>query len=104
MKSATLNNDLQRIFEKYLQNVQLTFNKPTPRDPEFMTYTSFRSKLNIYNVKPAVFDLFLTFAIGIYLSAAYYVIKNFALFYTALSNLIKPPPTPTYSRRKHKHN
>lgn len=103
IKSATMNNDLLHIFDKYLQNVQLTVNKPTARDPEFMTYTSYHSKLNIYNVKPAVFDLFVSAAIGIYLTIAYYIIKNFASFYAFLSRKLRRPPTPTYTRRKRRH-
>ncbi|XP_063709634.1 BOS complex subunit ncln [Culicoides brevitarsis] len=81
IKSTQLNNDLKNAFEKYLKNVKLTYEKPDPREPDFMLYTGHDAQLNVYNVKPAIFDLFLTFVIAIYLCGVYFGILYFPKFY-----------------------
>lgn len=81
IKSTQLNNDLKNAFEKYLKNVKLTYEKPDPREPDFMLYTGHDAQLNVYNVKPAIFDLFLTFVIAIYLFGIYFGILFFPKMY-----------------------
>lgn len=81
IKSTQLNNDLRNAFEKYLKNVKLTYEKPDAREPDFMLYTGHDAQLNVYNVKPAIFDLFLTFLIAIYLFGIYFGILFFPKMY-----------------------
>ncbi|XP_053694499.1 nicalin-1 [Sabethes cyaneus] len=82
VRSSQQNNDLKYAFEKYLKNVKVTFEKPDAREPDFMLYDDRDAVLNIYNVKPAVFDLFLTFMIVAYLAVIYLAIFHFPKLYT----------------------
>ncbi|XP_052865227.1 nicalin-1 [Anopheles cruzii] len=79
--STQQNNDLKHAFEKYLRNVKVTFDKPDAREPDFMLYDARDALLNIYSVKPAPFDLFLTFMIALYLTAIYFAIFHFPKLY-----------------------
>lgn len=45
------------------------------RDPEFLFYDGAEYKMSAFNVKPAVFDLFLAVAIGGYLAAMYFIVQ-----------------------------
>ncbi|KRG03863.1 nicalin isoform X2 [Drosophila mojavensis] len=86
IKATLQNNDIKDGFEKYLKNVKIFFDKPDEREPDFMFYSSNNPKLNIYRVKPAIFDLFLTFAISVYLFGVYFAIHFFPRFYSLISN------------------
>uniref|UniRef100_A0A7G3AVT5 Nicalin n=1 Tax=Lutzomyia longipalpis TaxID=7200 RepID=A0A7G3AVT5_LUTLO len=81
IKSTLQNNDLKNAFNKYLKNVKQTYEKPDVREPDFMLYEGQEGLLNIYSVKPAVFDLFLTFLIAAYLGAIYCIIIYFPILY-----------------------
>lgn len=87
VRSSQQNNDLKYAFEKYLKNVKLTYEKPDAREPDFMLYDDRDGLLNIYNVKPAVFDLFLTFLIVAYLAVIYLAIFHFSKLYTFVCRL-----------------
>lgn len=87
VRSTQQNNDLKNAFEKYLKNVKLTYEKPDAREPDFMLYDDRDAMLNIYNVKPAVFDLFLTFLIVAYLAIIYFAIFHFPKLYTFVCRL-----------------
>lgn len=87
VKSSLQNNDLRGAFEKYLKNVKVTFDKPDTREPDFMLYDGHEGTLNFYSVKPAVFDLFLTFGICMYLGAVYLAIIGFPQLYTQVCSL-----------------
>ncbi|GAB0088901.1 Nicalin [Sergentomyia squamirostris] len=84
IKSTLQNNDLKNAFNKYLKNVKITYEKPDAREPDFMLYEGQEGLLNIYSVKPAVFDLFLTFLIAAYLGAIYCVIIYFPMLYAVI--------------------
>lgn len=86
VKSTLQNNDVKNAFEKYLRNVKVTFDKPDYRDPDFMFYNGPEAQLNIYNVKPAVFDLFLTVLIAAYLFCFYLVLNYCPNIYRAFKN------------------
>lgn len=88
VKSTLQNNDVKNAFEKYLRNVKVTYDKPDYRDPDFMLYNGPEAQLNIYNVKPAVFDLFLTIIIAAYLCCFYFVLNYFPNIYRAFKNEI----------------
>ncbi|EDV99453.1 nicalin-1 [Drosophila grimshawi] len=85
VKSILQNNDIKDGFEKYLKNVKIIYDKPDAREPDFMFYNGIDAKLNVYRVKPAIFDLFLTIAISLYLSTVYLAIQFFPNFYGVVS-------------------
>lgn len=88
IRSTQQNNDLKGAFEKYLKNVKLIHEKPDAREPDFMLYDDRdETRLNIYNVKPAIFDLFLTFMIVAYLAIIYFAIFYFPKLYTFVCRL-----------------
>ncbi|KAJ6636116.1 Nicalin-1 [Pseudolycoriella hygida] len=87
IRSTQVNNDLKNAFEKYLKNVKITYDKPDAREPDFMLYDGHDGTLNVYSVKPAVFDLFLTFVIVAYLSSVYLAIVSFPTFYDAICKM-----------------
>lgn len=86
IKSTLQNNDVKNAFEKYLRNVKVTFDKPDYRDPDFMFYNGPEAQLNIHNVKPAIFDLFLTILIAAYLFVFYFVLNYFPNIYNVFKN------------------
>uniref|UniRef100_A0A2M4AFL0 Nicalin n=1 Tax=Anopheles triannulatus TaxID=58253 RepID=A0A2M4AFL0_9DIPT len=79
--STQQNHDLKHAFEKYLRNVKVTYDKPDAREPDFMLYDDRDALLNIYSVKPAPFDLFLTCMIALYLTGIYFAIFHFPKLY-----------------------
>ena len=87
MKSALQNNDLKNAFEKYLKNVKIIYEKPDAREPYFMLYEGSDAILNVYRVKPAVFDLFLTIFICSYLCSVYFVIQVFPNMYQIICKM-----------------
>ncbi|EDV32309.2 uncharacterized protein Dana_GF15764 [Drosophila ananassae] len=92
VKSILHNNDVKDAFEKYLSNVKIIYDKPDSRDPDFMFYNDHDVKLNVYRVKPAIFDLFLTIVIGIYLLTVFLAIQYFPRLYEEVSKLSKEEP------------
>lgn len=79
---------------RYLPDLAMSYYTPDKRDPEFVTYTPTSAPLNIYNVKPAVFDLILTVMITMYLGIVYLFIFKFSIIYSqvckmSLNNAIK---------------
>jgi hypothetical protein len=92
LKSLSKSNNLKLAFEKYLKNVKVSYEVSIERDPEFMFYEGEEAKLNIYNVKPAVFDLFLTSLIGCYLFAIYFIILHFSKVYSVVSKVAYTSP------------
>lgn len=85
-------NNIKNAFEKLLKNVKVSYDISTERDPDFVFYDGEEAKLNIYNVKPAVFDLFLTSLIACYLFSVYFVIIHFPKIYDVISKLSYTPP------------
>jgi len=73
---------------RYMRDVKVTYLTPDKRDPEFVFYDVTRAVVNVYSVKPAVFDLFLTFAIAIYLGLVYLIIQNFLILYITVSKIV----------------
>ncbi|XP_013113668.2 BOS complex subunit NCLN isoform X1 [Stomoxys calcitrans] len=110
LQSALNNNDLKNAFEKYLKNVKLIYEKPDAREPDFMLYEGAYATLNVYRVKPAVFDLFLTILICAYLFSVYFVIQYFPNMYQVFCKLSlqTPESSPTHynhiERNKSKTN
>ncbi|XP_063242605.1 BOS complex subunit NCLN [Bacillus rossius redtenbacheri] len=84
-KQNVLVNSLKNSMSRYLKDVKVSYLVPDKRDPEIVFYDVTKTIVNIYSVKPAVFDLFLTGLIGLYLVAIYFVVQNFPLIYVAVS-------------------
>lgn len=102
--SIATSNDLKNAFEKYLKNVKVSHDKPEPRDPDFMLYDGQEATLNVYNVKPAVFDLFLTMLIALYLFTTYFSILYFPKFYKAVVCKLTGSTTSNYVQQRPKVN
>ena len=73
------------MLSKYTKEVLVVETKAAKREPEFTFYDAAETKLYAYNVKPAVFDLFLAFAVFMYLGLVYLSVKvdlkQFPFFY-----------------------
>ncbi|KAF5304816.1 hypothetical protein FQR65_LT07833 [Abscondita terminalis] len=74
-------------FTRYARDVRISHSTPDKRDPDFMFYEVTRGTVNIYSVKPAIFDLILTLIIILYLGIVYLVIQKFATFYNLACSL-----------------
>uniref|UniRef100_A0A1A9WUW2 Nicalin n=1 Tax=Glossina brevipalpis TaxID=37001 RepID=A0A1A9WUW2_9MUSC len=101
LRSALHNNDLKNGFEKYMQNIKIIYDKPEARDPDFMLYEGYNAILNIYRVKPAIFDLFLTIGICCYLTSIYFSIQFFPLLYTIVCNALPRSSTVDFMNNSH---
>lgn len=86
-KQNPLVTTLKEAMSRYLGEVKVTLHTPDKRDPEFVFYDVTKATLNVYSVKPAVFDLFLTIAIVLYLGVVYLVVHNFPHVYTLATSL-----------------
>ncbi|CAG5120235.1 unnamed protein product [Candidula unifasciata] len=81
---------LEQTMGRYLKDVRKTLVKADKRDPEFVFYTGAEYVMNAYNVKPAVFDLFLAVCIAAYLTLTYFFAQNFRLIYSTLKRTVTP--------------
>ncbi|ENN71799.1 hypothetical protein D910_10247 [Dendroctonus ponderosae] len=88
-KDNALVVSLQDNFNKYLRDVKITFAMPDKRDPDYQFFGTTGGTLNIYSVKPAVFDLIVTLAITLYLVLVYVVIHYVPVLYSVSMNLMK---------------
>ncbi|XP_053986299.1 BOS complex subunit NCLN [Hylaeus anthracinus] len=85
-KHNTLIGTLKETMARYLGDVKVTLHSPDKQDPEFVFYDVTKATLNVYSVKPAVFDLFLTIAIIVYLGILYVIIHNFPRAYSVVTH------------------
>ncbi|KAK6643166.1 hypothetical protein RUM43_004669 [Polyplax serrata] len=81
-------HSLKETLSKYVKDVKVTTLTPDKRDPDFVFYDVTKSTAHVYSVKPAVFDLFLTVAIVMYLGLVYLLLNNFPLIYTIVLKLV----------------
>lgn len=75
---------LEQLLGKYTSEVIVSEMKAAKRDPEFQFFDQTETKLFAYNVKPAVFDLFLAIAVITYLATFYFTVKSVPRALTAL--------------------
>ncbi|XP_054160666.1 BOS complex subunit ncln-like [Oppia nitens] len=68
---------LEQIMRRFCNDVQLIHIKVDNKDNELVFYEPTQAVLNIYNVKPAIFDLIVSVVIAIYLLAFFVVLTNF---------------------------
>ncbi|XP_056643781.1 BOS complex subunit NCLN [Diorhabda sublineata] len=85
-KDNLLVGTFKETFNKYLRDAKITFAVPDKRDPDFQFYQNTGGTVNVYSVKPAVFDLVLTIAIVLYLLLIYAFIEYFSVFYNLACN------------------
>lgn len=81
-KNNMLVSTLKEAMSRYLGDVKVALHSPDKQDPEFVFYDVTKATLNVYSVKPAVFDLFLTIAIILYLGVIYVIVHNFPRAYS----------------------
>ncbi|GAB1860223.1 Nicalin [Camponotus japonicus] len=86
-KHNLLVGTLKEAMARYLGDIKVTFHIPDKRDPEFVFYDVAKATLNVYSVKPAVFDLFLTIGIVLYLGILYMIVHNFSHVYSLATKL-----------------
>ncbi|CAG0885200.1 unnamed protein product [Cyprideis torosa] len=75
---------MQQFMNKYLSNVRIITAKPERRDPDFVLYDVPVATMNAYIVKPAIFDLFLSALIGLYVLTIYAFVKYFPIVFSLL--------------------
>ncbi|CAH1114348.1 unnamed protein product [Psylliodes chrysocephalus] len=68
-------------FNKYLRDVRVTNAVPDKRDPDFQFYQIASGTVNVYSVKPAIFDLVVTIGIILYLLVIYLFIDRLPSLY-----------------------
>lgn len=71
---------LEETLGRYLKDVRRVMSKADKKDPEFVFYDVYDAKMNVYSVKPALFDLFLAIGIASYMGVVYLFIENFHMF------------------------
>jgi len=80
---------LTAALSRYTHDVATVTAVPDRREPEFQLYDTPTATINIYRVKPAVFDLLLSAVIGCYLGLFYLFLLNSTAIVAFLSNLVK---------------
>ncbi|XP_065836706.1 BOS complex subunit ncln-like [Oscarella lobularis] len=83
-KDHPLLSSLEQTLAKHVKDVRRYQTKPDKKEPEFVFYDIAETKLYMYSVKPALFDLFLTAGIVCYLFVVFYAIQSFS----TISNLV----------------
>lgn len=86
-KDHSLLGTLEETMGRYLKDVKRSTIKADKRDPEFVFYDGAQYIMSAYNVKPAVFDLFLAAGIMAYLGLVYLVVQNFSYLYVILQTV-----------------
>jgi len=88
-KNSDVVKSLTAALSRYTHDVVKVTSTPDRREPEYVLYDTHSAVLNIYRVKPAVFDLFLSAAIGCYLALIYLVLNNSTAIVVFLTGLVK---------------
>ncbi|CRK99268.1 CLUMA_CG012687, isoform A [Clunio marinus] len=88
LQSIQKSHNIKTAFEMFLKNVKISYDKADNLDPEFKFYDQGDSKLHIYKVKPALFDLFLLLIICCYLFCLYFIIIHFSKVYDLIQSTV----------------
>ena len=88
-KQAELVKTLTAALSRYTKDVTKVIGVPDKREPEYVLYDTQTATLNVYTVKPAVFDLVLSLVICAYLGLIYGVIINSNLIVTFFTSFVK---------------
>jgi len=87
-KNSEVVKSLTAALSRYTHDVSKVVSIPDRREPEYMLYDTPIAVMNVYRVKPAVFDLFLSAGIGCYLAILYLILNNSSLLLGMLSGLL----------------
>ena len=71
------------------------------RDPEFVLYEGAVDTMNIYKVKPAIFDLILALCIAAYLGLIYVFVVVRITLIASVSNVVNYVDTKSISELRH---
>ena len=85
--------------KSYTHDLKIIDHKRDKREPEFNFYDQHQTTLNVYKVKPAVFDLVLSFAIAGYLFLVYGLILKSSVIFAYMSNFMNGYITSTIAQR-----
>merc|ERR1712240_487843 len=88
-KNSEMVKSLTAALARYTHEVSKVVSTPDRREPEYVLYDTPSATLNVYRVKPAVFDLFLSAAIGCYLALVYLLFNNSSVIIMFLTGLVK---------------
>eukprot|EP00088_Acartia_fossae_P036569 TRINITY_DN3777_c0_g1_i2.p1 TRINITY_DN3777_c0_g1~~TRINITY_DN3777_c0_g1_i2.p1 ORF type:complete len:596 (+),score=158.91 TRINITY_DN3777_c0_g1_i2:27-1790(+) len=88
-KNSELTKSLTSALARYVQDVSTVTGHPDRREPEFALYDTPSAVMNIYRVKPAVFDLLLSIVICSYLAVLYLILQNSTTILSVLSSLVR---------------
>ena len=78
---------LEQYTNRYLSNVMKTAIRPSKKDPEFIFFDGDDDQgrvLNVYRIKPAIFDLVLAIIIGAYLGLVYLITAHWSIIFNLL--------------------
>ncbi|XP_072038125.1 BOS complex subunit NCLN-like isoform X2 [Amphiura filiformis] len=78
-KDTPVLHTLEQTLGRYLKDVKMVSIKADKREPEYVFYDGLKFNMYAYNVKPAVFDLFLAAAIAGYLGIIYLSVQHFGI-------------------------
>lgn len=88
-KNSDIVKSLTSALARYTQDVSTVTGMADKREPEYVLYDTATATLNIYRVKPAVFDLLLSAVIAGYLALVYLLLQNSSLILSLLASLVR---------------
>ena len=88
-KTSETVKSLTAALARYTHDVAKVVSTPDRREPEYVLYDTPQAVMNVYRVKPAVFDLFLSAAIGCYLGVLYLILNNSSVILLFLTSFVK---------------
>jgi len=88
-KNSDIVKALTSALARYTQDVATVTGSPDRREPEYKLYDTASATMNIYRVKPAIFDLLLSIVIASYLGVIYLFLQNSSIIISALSSVIR---------------
>lgn len=103
-KNSEMVKSLTAALARYMHEVSKVVSTPDRREPEYVLYDTTQAVMNVYRVKPAVFDLFLSLAIGCYLGLLYFILNNSSVIIIFLAGIIKEKKETEHSNGHAKTN
>ncbi|XP_041465827.1 nicalin-1-like [Lytechinus variegatus] len=91
-KDQPLLQTLQSALSRHLKDVKRLTIKADKREPEYVFYDGLKFTVHAYNVKPAVFDLFLAAGIASYLGLIYLTVQNFSMLKDTVRSYVAKKP------------
>ena len=88
-KASDMVKTLTAALSRYTKDVTKVVGVPDRREPEYMLYDTPTAVLNVYTVKPAVFDLVLSLVICAYLGLIYGVIVNSKMIVNLFTSFVR---------------